>query len=247
MGAAVDTKSTGAPAVITRPARGVLARTAFHVPCGARSARRSLVDDFRPASAAKPPRAPFGVELPFRHPAFFAARLADGAALHGLSFAAGRAQPGFGAFAPSPPAPLARHAPAALWIAPAISRSLKPGPLVSGAFGGPASFEAGVAETSPGRRAVLPAFNAQTHGAAFLHPPPVAFALINSPSLRVPVWHGFLRALEVRRPATRRQDVLRAEALPRGDFLTSTASCPTRGVRPTVVTRSRGCEAPCRR
>ena len=35
--------------MIPCPARGVLARTAFCIPCGARGARRSLVDDFRTA------------------------------------------------------------------------------------------------------------------------------------------------------------------------------------------------------
>ena len=88
IGAAVDAKPEGAPAVIPCPARGVLARTAFHVPCGARGARRSLVDDFRPAPAAAPGGPPPGIEFPLFRPAFLAARLADGASFNRRNFSA---------------------------------------------------------------------------------------------------------------------------------------------------------------
>ena len=235
MGAAVNTKPPGAPVVISRPARGVLARTAFCIPCGARGARRGLVDDFRPASAAKPSRAPFGVDLPFRRPAFLAAGFADGAPFDGRLPSAQRTEARLAPFAPALFVPLARHAAAALGIAPAISRSLKPGPLVSGAFRCPASSEAGLAETSPGRRAVLPAFNAQTHGAAFLYPPPVAFALVLAPGFRVPVGHPVsLPGVDGIRAA----GAWPARRLAAG--LTGTASCPTRGVLPTAAARCRG-------
>jgi len=167
--------------------------------------------------------------------------LADGAALHGLSFAAGRAQPGFGAFAPAPPAPLPRHPSSAFGLSATVGFSGSLAPGVAGAFGLASSFEADLAETSPGRGFFPAAFWTNAHLLAFGRPPPVAFALVSSSRLRVTVGHPVsLPGVDGIRTA----GAWPARRLAAG--LTGTASCPTRGARPRAEVRCPGFGAPCR-
>ena len=206
--------------MIPCPARGVLARTAFYVPCGARGARRSLVDNFRPASAASPGGSAPGVEFPlFRSPRF-PAHLADGAAFGGFSFSTSRTEARLLSLAPAPHAPLARHAAAALWIAPAISSSLFPGFGVSGALGGAGPFEAGVAQGTPGCGGIPPAFRTNPPLLARFDPTPVAFAIELASHIRVTVGHSVsLPGVDGIRTAGAPARRLARRSPPQGDFI----------------------------
>ena len=185
---AVHAKRPGPPAAIALPARGVLARPAFFFFCGARSARRSLIDDFRTAPSAKPFRSPGGVELSLFSAPRLPAGFADGAGLDGLASAA-RAQAGLHPLAPALPRPLARHAAAALGVASTIWGSPRSGFGVSGASGLPVPLSAGLAYPAPGGRPAFPALGAQALrapvGGAFT----VALALIRAGFFQVLVWH----------------------------------------------------------
>ncbi len=220
MGAAVDAKRPCPPVAIALPAGGVLARTALYVPCGARSARRSLIDDFRTTPTASPPGASFGVEFPLRRPPRFPAGFADGASLDGLASAA-RAQAGLHPLAPALPRPLARHAAAALGVASAIWGSPRSGFGVSGASGLPVPLSAWLAQTAPGRGRNLSAPG--THapreavGGAFA----VALALISASSFRVLVRHGiFLMRWRSRTDGAGPARRLAGGSPPGWDFLT---------------------------
>ena len=221
MGAAVDTKRPCPPVAIAFPARGVLARAAFYVPCGARSARRSLIDDFRTAPSAKPFRSPGGVELSFFSAPRLPAGLTNRAPLDGLASAAW-AQAGLHPLAPALPRPLARHAAAALGAAAAIWGSPRSGFGVSGASGLPVPLEAGFAQASPGRGRNFSApgthASRESVGGAFA----VALALVSSGFFQVLVGHPVslpgvsgIRAAGAG-PARR----LAAGSPPRGDILT---------------------------
>ena len=221
MGAAVDANPPGPPVVIALPARGVLARTAFFFFCGARSARRSLIDDFRTAPSATPFRSPGGVELPLFSAPRLPAGFADRASLDGFASAA-RAQAGLHPLAPALPRPLARHAAAALGAAAAIWGSPRSGFGVSGASGLPVPLEAGLAQTAPGRGRNLSTPGAQAACESVGGALPVAFAIELAPHLRVLVGHpASLPGVDGIRaagawPARR----LAGGSPPRGDFLT---------------------------
>ena len=237
MRSAVHATPVCAPCMISRPARCVLARTAFYVPCGARGARRSVVDDFGPASAASSPGAPFGVELSLGHPAFFAAGRTDRAPFDGRLPSAQRTEARLASFAPSPPVPLPRHAPAALGVSPPVGVPCSLPPVVAGALGLAAPLQAGCAKSSPGRGRMFAAPGAHAPRAAFGGASPVAFAF----SLAVLVGHRRLLRVDGIRatgggPARR----LAGGSPLQGGFFTGTASCPTRGVPPRAGARCLG-------
>ena len=159
----------------------------------ARGARRSLVDYGASATTALPGGSPFFIKLLFRCAARIPANFAECAVLGGFSFAASRAEPDFETLAPAFFRPLARHAPAALGVSPAVCGSLEFSPGVSSFLGFASSLEAVCAKTPPGRGRIPATLGASPSRAARFGPPPVAFALISASGLRVLMGHGFLR------------------------------------------------------